>query len=296
MHGNVLTLVCEQSPDTAVVDSAAARLRSLGAQVDPPVWLEPTVACDLFFTGAEPDLAEARVRQDLEGRCIDLAAQPVTGRRKRLLIADMESTLIRNEMLDELADFAGVRSRVEDITARAMAGELDFAGALRERVARLSGLPETVLGEAEERIEVDPGASALVKTMSAHGAYTALVSGGFGVFAAPIAERLGFDHWRANTLCVEGGQLTGEVGEPILGRDAKQKALAELCHELGIEPESTAAVGDGANDLAMIAAAGLGVAYHGKPAVFAAARFSVRHGDLSTLLFYQGYRQAEFAG
>lgn len=296
MSDHVLTLSAPGGLEGRMVEAAGAALRAAGAHVGQQRWLAPEKACDLAFDGLEPGRAEAAVRVALDGAAVDLAAQPVAGRRKRLLVADMESTVIRNEMLDELADFAGQRPEVERITARAMAGELDFAGAVRARVRLLAGLPSTVLEQAMERLELDPGAARLVATMSAHGAFTALVSGGFGVFAAAVQRRLGFDLYRANELVVEDGRLSGDVVEPILGRDAKAVALGELCRLREVEAAAAVAVGDGANDLEMIAAAGLGVAYHAKPAVIAAARFSVRYGDLSTLLFYQGFDEASFVG
>lgn len=293
MNRHVLTLVALEGLNGAVVDDVAEGLHRAGAKVGEASWLAPGVAYDLFFDGADPGTVTGRVRAAIGGAAVDLAAQPVAGRRKRLLVADMESTVIRNEMLDELADFAGVRSRVEEITGRAMRGELDFAAAVRERVALLEGLPADVIERALERVEVDPGAAVLVATMKADGAFAALVSGGFDVFAEPIAHCLGFDAWRANRLEISGGRLTGRAGEPILGRDAKVWALEDYCSWLGAEPRQAAAVGDGANDLPLLGAAGLGVAYHAKPAVVAAARFGVRHGDLRTLLYYQGYLQTE---
>ena len=298
---NVLTLACrlagEVKPDEveAAAAEAARGLRQQGATVESPFWLAPGIACDLFFDNLDSAVAETHVRETLAGSAIDLAAQPVAGRRKQLLIADMESTVIGNEMLDELADFAGVRSEVEDITARAMAGEIDFGGAMRQRVGLLEGLPASVIEEAMLRIEIDPGAAQLVATLSAHGVTTALVSGGFGVFAQAVQRRLGFDSFRANELLVEDGRLTGRVGEPILGRDAKVEALQDLCRQLDLSPEDVATVGDGANDLGMLLASGFGVAYHAKPAVITAARFSVRYGDLRTLLFYQGYGEHELS-
>ena len=296
MTRKVLTLVAAEGLSAAAVESAAAALRGAGARLDPPRWLATGVACDLPFDGTSADLGEAAARAALHGAAVDLAAQPAAARRKRLLVADMESTVIRNEMLDELADLVGRRPEVEHITARAMAGELDFAGSVRARVALLAGLPATVLERAEERFELDPGAAQLVATMTVHGAFTALVSGGFGIFAEALRRRLGFDTCRANELLIAAGRLTGRVAEPILGRDAKAQVLRELCRRLAIEPGDAVAVGDGANDLAMISAAGLGVAFHAKPAVVAAARFSVRYGDLRTLLYYQGYDAADFAG
>ncbi len=292
MHPFVLTLVGDGLDHThveSVRESLCLPMESLG----PPEWLAPMQACDLPFSDLDLLTAEARARERLQGAPFDLAAQSEAGRRKRLLVADMESTVIRNEMLDELADFVGKRSEVEDITALAMAGELDFAGSVCARVGLLRGLATEVVTSALKRIEIDPGAHSLVATMRAHGAFTALVSGGFGAFAEPVQRQLGFDVYRANEFRVSAGRLTGEVVEPILDRTAKLEALTELCSQRGIEAVEAVAVGDGANDLAMISAAGLGVAFHAKPAVVAAARYNVRFGDLRTLLYFQGYRRLD---
>jgi phosphoserine phosphatase len=205
----------------------------------------------------------------------------------------MESTVIANEMLEELAEFVGLRERVERITTRAMNGELDFHASLVERVALLRGLPEQVLHDCLERIRFDPGAHILVATLKAHGVPCALVSGGFTFFAEWVAARVGFEFCCANHLLIENGLLAGTVAEPILDKGAKLSKLVELTEGRGLLPADAATVGDGANDLPMLLAAGLGVAYHGKPAVAAAARFRVDHGDLSTLLYFQGYRRSE---
>lgn len=224
---------------------------------------------------------------------IDLNAVPAEGRRKRFLIADMDSTIIPVECIDELADYAGVRTQVAAITERAMAGELDFAGAVRARLELMLGLPESVLERVfAERIRLNPGAATLVRTMAAHGAHTALVSGGFTCFTARVAEAAGFAEHRANRLIFEDGRLTG-VAEPILGREAKLAAIEEIAARLGATPAEAVAVGDGANDLAMIEAAGLGVAYRAKPALAARAEAVIRHADLTALLYLQGYSEAE---
>ena len=219
-------------------------------------------------------------------------------RRKLLLIADMESTIIEQEMLDELGDFIGARARIEEITARAMRGELDFEAALDERVGLLKGLDAKVLDEVAKRITLMPGAATLVATMKANGAYCALVSGGFTVFTSRVAKQLGFDEHRANILEIADGKLTGRVVRPILGREAKLAALQELSAKLGLRPSQTLAVGDGANDLAMLGAAGLGVAFRAKPKVREAAAAMpngavVTHGDLTALLALQGYGETE---
>ncbi|MEM9593841.1 MAG: phosphoserine phosphatase SerB [Acidobacteriota bacterium] len=296
---HVLTLATPAVSEVAAValPKATAALAASGFQVGGAEWLAPDRALDLPFHGASRGAAEAGegvVRRALADLPVDLAAQPREGRRKRLLVADMESTVIANEMLEELADHVGLRARVEEITARAMNGELDFRAALDERVALLRGLPISVLEDSLSSVRVDPGAAALVATMGAHGATTALVSGGFEFYAERIRDRLGFGLCRANRLGIRGGVLTGEVGEPILDRDAKRVILLELCGELSTDPSSAVTVGDGANDLPMLKAAGLGVAYHGKPAVAAAARYRIDHGDLSTLLFFQGYPAREW--
>ncbi len=258
-------------------------------------WLEPGVAAE-FGLAAYPDAFEDTWR-DLQGLGIDLAVQPAEGRRKALLLADMDSTMILQECIDELAAVAGVGPRVAAITARAMNGELDFEAALRERVGLLAGLDfgviDTVLAS---RITPAPGGATLVATMKAHGAHTALVSGGFTAFTGPVAARLGFDENRANELQVSLGRLVGTVAEPILGRAAKVQALQEITGRLGITEQQVLAVGDGANDLGMLARAGAGVALHAKPAVAGQCRLRVNHGDLTALLFLQGYGRGEFIG
>ncbi|MEL6452681.1 MAG: phosphoserine phosphatase SerB [Pseudomonadota bacterium] len=234
---------------------------------------------------------------DLQALGVDLIIVPADGRRKRLLLADMDSTMIQQECIDELADVAGVGDRVKDITARAMNGELDFEAAIRARVGLLRDLPVGVIDEVlETRITYMPGAATLLATMKAHGAYAALVSGGFTAFTASVAGHLGFDENRANTLLVAGGVLTGEVGVPILGQQAKVDALHEITARLGLSPSDVLAVGDGANDLGMLGLAGLGVALHAKPAVAAQCDVRVNFGDLTALLYLQGYARSEFVG
>jgi len=233
---------------------------------------------------------------DLQAAGVDLIVQPADGRTKKMLLADMDSTMIQQECIDELADVAGVGERVKEITAKAMNGELDFEGALKERVALLAGLPESVIAEViEDRITFMPGGKALLATMKAHGAYCALVSGGFTAFTGHVAATLGFDENRANTLNVEGGTLTGTVGMPILGREAKVQALKEISARLGIGYDDVMAVGDGANDLGMLGIAGSGVALHAKPSVAAECDIRINHGDLTALLYIQGYAKTEFA-
>jgi len=257
-------------------------------------WLDPGVAAE-FDLAAVPE-NRWEVWEGLQALRVDMVVQKTEGRRKRLLIADMDSTMIRQECIDELADEAGVGSRVAEITARAMNGELDFEGALRERVGLLRGLPEAVIAQVlRDRITLMPGGRVLLATMKSNGAYAALVSGGFTAFTSAVAETLGFDENRANTLHLEGGKLAGTVAEPILGKEAKLKALQEISARLGITPAEALAVGDGANDLPMLQAAGTGVALHAKPRVQAECAVRVNHGDLTALLYLQGYSRDDFA-
>jgi phosphoserine phosphatase len=236
------------------------------------------------------------VRAAVPGACVDVVVQPAGGRRKKLLLTDMDSTMIGQECIDELADYVGVKPQVAAITERAMRGEIDFAPALRARVALLKGLPATVVDEViKDRIRLTPGARTLVATMRGNGAYACLVTGGFTLFTERIAAMLGFDESRANRLALDAdGRLTGEVCEPIFGREAKLSTLRELTERFRLRPDETLVAGDGANDIAMIEAAGLGVAYHAKPKVAAAAAASIQHGDLTALLYAQGYRCQEF--
>lgn len=258
-------------------------------------WLDPGVAAE-FDLEAVPE-NRWQVWEGLQALGVDMVVQAAEGRKKRLLIADMDSTMIRQECIDELADEAGVGARVADITARAMNGELDFEGALRERVGLLKGLPEAVIGQVlRDRITLMPGGRVLLATMKANGAYAALVSGGFTAFTSAVASRLGFDENRANTLHIAEGKLTGTVAEPILGKEAKLQALNEITARLGISPAQALAVGDGANDLPMLLAAGTGVALHAKPRVQAECEVRVNHGDLTALLYLQGYAREDFTG
>lgn len=258
------------------------------------LWLAPDEAAE-FSLAARPGNWD-EVWSELQGMRVDLNIQPFEGRRKKMLLADMDSTMIQQECIDELAEEAGVGAAVKEITARAMNGELDFEGALTERVALLKGLPEGIIAQVlAERITYMPGGAVLLSTMKAHGAYAALVSGGFTAFAGQVAAHLGFDVHRANTLEVADGALTGRVILPILGRAAKVEALEEITAQLGIAPEDVLAVGDGANDLGMLHRAGSGVALHAKPVVAAEADLRINHGDLTALLYLQGYAQDDFA-
>jgi phosphoserine phosphatase len=249
----------------------------------------------ICFGGAGDQALVSAISKFIGNRPIDFAVQPVANRRKKLLIADMDSTIIQQECIDELAEFAGKRAEISAITERAMRGELDFEAALKERVAMLKGLPESVLAETfEKRITLTPGAQTLVKTMNARGAVTALVSGGFTYFTGRVAENTGFQINQANELFVADEKLTGAVREPILGRAAKQEALERIARENTIGLADTLAVGDGANDLSMLARSGLGVAFHAKPAVAQAAAVQINHSDLTALLYLQGIAKAEF--
>jgi phosphoserine phosphatase len=285
---HILTLVADRTA-TTLDPATIARVRD-AIQGGPPEILSPGEAADIACA-VPPDLD--LVRAALDGAPIDAIAQPAEQRKKSLLIADMDSTIVAVETLDELADFAGIKDQIAAITRRAMNGELDFKDALRERVGMLKGLGVDALEKTWERIRLTPGARELVATMRAHDAVTALVSGGFTFFTSRVAAELGFDLHHANTLLDDGTTLTGAVGEPILDRDTKVSTLRALAEQRGIPLSATMAVGDGANDLAMIATAGLGVAFHAKPIVAAAARACVDHADLRALLFVQGYRAAD---
>jgi phosphoserine phosphatase len=256
-------------------------------------WLNPGIAAEFPLEAMPENRWEAW--EGLQTLGVDLIVQPAANRRKKLLLADMDSTMIQQECIDELADEAGVGAHVAGITARAMNGELDFEAALRERVSLLKGLPAAVIARViETRITLMPGGKTLVATMKSNGARAALVSGGFTAFTARIAERLGFDENRANLLLIENEALTGEVAEPILGRAAKVQALEEITAQMGITPADVIAVGDGANDLGMLGAAGAGVALHAKPSVAAQCDIRINHGDLTALLYLQGYGVADF--
>ncbi|MEQ8507200.1 MAG: phosphoserine phosphatase SerB [Rhodospirillales bacterium] len=292
----VVTLIAASDGelDAGIVAEAAARLNGLGAETGRADWLAEGRACDLEFDGLSADQADAAVRIGLDGNPVDVIAQRTEGRRKRLLIADMDSTIVTSETLTDVAEAAGKGDIIAEITDRVMRGELDFADSLRERVAMLEGLSENALEQAYGEIGVSPGAETLVRTMIASGAVTALVSGGFTYFTSRIAQRLGFHINMANEFIIKDGKLTGKVGEPILARTSKYDALVKLSAENGLSLDDTAAIGDGANDLEMIQAAGLGCAYRGKPILREAARVKLDHADLTGLLFAQGFREQEF--
>lgn len=290
----MFTCVLTSSPEAPAVETPLVEALRNGWGGSAARWLDRGVAAE-FDLPARAD-SEAATRAEMDAMGVDLNVVPSANRRKRLLLADMDSTMIRQECIDELAAEAGVGDRVAAITARAMNGEIGFEGALRERVGLLAGLDVAVIDRVlAERITPMPGGRALVATMKAAGARAALVSGGFTAFTAAIAARLGFDEHRANTLRVEGGRLTGAPGEPILGRAAKVAALEEITAAMGIAEADVLAVGDGANDLGMLTRAGMGVALHAKPAVQAEAGLRINHGDLTALLHLQGYRRDDFA-
>ena len=291
----VATLICNPADpalDSTVVDGARAILPSPGQAR----WLFNEVAVDIPFAGSD-DIREieSRLRAARGDLPIDIVVQPQATRRKKLFLADMDSTMIGQECVDELADFAGLKAHVAAITERAMRGEIEFEPALRERVALLKGLPVGVVDEVlKNRITPTPGGREVVATMRAHGAWTCLISGGFTLFTNAVAAMIGFQENRANALKIEHGKLTGEVAEPILGRAAKLATLVELRESFDLDDVDTLVVGDGANDLGMIQQAGLGIAYHAKPAVAAAAHARIDYGDLTALLYAQGYRRDEF--
>ncbi len=291
----VATLICNPANpalDSTIVDGALAVLPSPGRAQ----WLFDEVAVDIPFESQEEVHAiEGRLREVRGDLPIDIVVQPLVARRKKLFLADMDSTMIGQECIDELADFAGLKAHVAAITERAMRGEIAFEPALRERVGLLKDLPVSVVDEVlAKRITLTPGGRELVMTMRAHGAYTCLISGGFTLFTGAIAAKVGFQENRANELVVRDGKFTGEVKEPILGRATKLATLIELTEACDLDEIDTLVVGDGANDLGMIQQAGLGVAYHAKPAVAIAAAARIDHGDLSALLYAQGYKREEF--
>jgi phosphoserine phosphatase len=295
----VATLICNPNNpalDSTILDGARAVLPSAG----PAHWLWNEVAADIPFdmpTNSKDDIRAIsdRLRAARGDLPIDIVVQPIATRRKKLFLADMDSTMIGQECIDELADFVGLKAHVAGITERAMRGEIEFEPALRERVALLKGLSVSVVDEVlKTRITATPGGRQLVMTMRAHGAYTCLISGGFTLFTNAVASRIGFQENRANELVVANGKFTGEVTEPILGRATKLATLVELTESFDLDDIDTMVVGDGANDLGMIQNAGLGVAYHAKPAVAAAAVARIDHGDLTALLYAQGYRRDEF--
>jgi len=279
--------------DLSGVESARAEMARSGLEVGDPLWLAPEEAVEIPFQG-DSTRALACVERMVEGWPIDVAALPAAGRRKRLLISDMDSTILQNETLDELAEEAGVGAAVAAITDRSMSGEIDFGQALIERVAMLNGLEVSALDRTATRMVTMPGAATLIATMRAHGAFTALVSGGFRFFTRLAAARVGFDREDANDLEIVDGRLTGRLQGRLLDRRGKRERLQSYAAELGLTLSDCLAVGDGANDLDMIQAAGLGVGFHAKPVVADACHARIDHGDLTALLYLQGYRRKEF--
>lgn len=290
----VATLIA--NPSNPVLDPRRAEAAADAVGSRSLYWLADGIACDIPLSDAmNAEQYTARLRDALSGHPIDVAVQETETRRKKLLIADMDSTMIGQECIDELAAEVGLKDMVSAITARAMNGEIAFEPALRERVALLRDLDVSVIDKViASRITLTPGGVELVRTMKAKGGYTALVSGGFTSFTARVAAMIGFDENRANILLEAGGKLTGAVAEPILGKQAKVDALNEIATRIGITPADAIAVGDGANDLGMLHLAGSGVAIHAKPAVAAEAQIRIDHGDLTALLYLQGYRKADF--
>ncbi|WP_025030330.1 phosphoserine phosphatase SerB [Nitratireductor aquibiodomus] len=290
----VATLISHPAKRVLTPDVATMAMKALDASaID---WLGENLACDIALKpGLEIAATEALLREALAGAPVDVAVQEAEGRRKKMLIADMDSTMIDQECIDELAAELGLKDAVAAITSRAMNGEIDFEPALEERVALLRGLPLDVIDSViEERITLASGGPTLVATMKAAGAFTALVSGGFEQFTGPVGDKLGFHTQQANRLLIEEDKLNGKVAKPILGRAAKAEALDRFADEHSLTRQEVLAVGDGANDLDMLGLAGLGVALHAKPAVAAQARVRIDHGDLTALLFLQGYRETEF--
>lgn len=290
----VVTLIANPSRPVLTDEVLAQAAAALGHETERSI-LARGIAADLIVSGpAEAKVLERTLRQALDSHPVDIVVQRAGTRRKRLFLADMDSTMIGQECIDELADYVGLKAEVSEITERAMRGEIAFEPALRERVALLKNLPVNVVDEIiEKRITLTPGGRALVQTMRADGAYTCLVSGGFTLFTGPIGTRIGFHEHRSNHLVLDGEKLAGTVEEPILGREAKLATLVELRGRFGLAPHETMAVGDGANDLAMLGEAGLGLAFRAKPAVAAAAHARIDHADLSALLYVQGYRADE---
>jgi phosphoserine phosphatase len=292
---HVATLISSPAKP-AVTDAAIALVAKALPAAAKPIWLAKGIAADLPFDGGNADLRalQESLRKQLASARIDIVLQSAEGRRKRLYLSDMDSTVIGQECIDELADFVAMRPRVAEITERAMRGEIEFEPALRERVNFLKNLPVTVINEViEKRITLTPGAKTLVATMRKNGAHACLVSGGFTQFTEKIAAMIGFDEQRGNSLSVEDGKITGIV-EPILGREAKLETLKELVARLKLRPEDTLVSGDGANDVPMLEAAGMGVAYRARPIVAEMADARIDFGDLTALLYLQGYKRDDF--
>jgi phosphoserine phosphatase len=288
----IATLIAADRLSSGDISTAEDALAAAGAAPMGRSWVEEDKACDILFSSPPQP-----VRAALEGLVsgVDIVVQGESGRRKKLLVADMDSTMITIECIDELADYAGLKAEVAEVTERAMRGELPFEGALGERVALLKGLDAAIIGRChDERVRITPGAEALVRTMRREGAECLLVSGGFSQFATRVAAEIGFSRAISNELGIEGGKLSGSVVGPIVGAEAKRQALIDAAANSGIDLADTLAVGDGANDIPMIEAAGLGIAYHAKPKTAAAADARIQFCDLGALLYAQGYARAEW--
>ena len=298
---SVLTLITNSAArergavlDDTTVSSVQKALQALAIETASADWLADGEAVDIPFAGHAAAEAEAAVRQALGAAPIDVIAQSVYRRKKKLLIADMDSTIVVGETLDELAAFAGVKDKISAITQRAMRGELDFAEALHERVAMLKGLDESCLAETMAAVKLTPGATSLIATMRAHGAFTALISGGFSYFTDQVRQSVGFDSSLGNQLAIENGKLTGQVIPPIVDKDTKCIMLIDTAEQMGLGMSDTMAIGDGANDVPMLTAAGTGIAFHAHPVAREAARARLDVADLHGALFIQGYRRDEF--
>ncbi|HEY5722511.1 MAG TPA: phosphoserine phosphatase SerB [Allosphingosinicella sp.] len=289
----IATLIAKERLSSGDISAAEDALAQAGVHVFGRSWIEDDFACDLLFS-----LGSGKAREALQGLVpgVDVIVQGEAGRRKRLLVADMDSTMITVECIDELADYVGLKAEVAAVTERAMAGDLAFEEALAQRVALLQGMDEEILALCHaERVRLTPGARALIWTMKREGAFCLLVSGGFTAFADRVARQIGFDRAVANRLDTSEGKLVGTVSPPILGAEGKRMALEEALAERGLDSSAALAVGDGANDIPMLRAAGLGVAYHAKPAAAAAADAVIEHNDLTALLYAQGYARSEWA-
>jgi len=293
---SVLTLIAPTVGDlnTEIVKQATDCLRQSGVDVDGPDWLSDGEACDLVFSSVQADSIEPKLRDIFTNTRLDMTIQPIEGRRKKLLLADMDSTIVTTETLDELADYAGLKEQISEITERAMNGEILFRDALKERVGMLKGLDSETMAKTMERVTYSPGAETLVRTMSANGAYTALASGGFRYFTGRVKQALGFDFEIGNEIEIAEGKFTGEIVGDIVTKAVKHETLISLSEQQGIDISETMTVGDGANDLPMLEHAGTGVAYHAHPIVIAGAPYRIDYAGLDALLFLQGYRRDSF--
>jgi phosphoserine phosphatase len=294
---NVLTIVCSTAGELSnqYVEHICKNFTVFGAEIGNPIWLSDNTACDIPFNNLSIEDANKAGRDSLAFAPIDILAQTQKNRKKKLLIADMDSTIVQGETLDDMAELAGIGPQIAEITARAMNGEILFSDALRERIAMFNGLNASFLDQTANNLVLTSGAETLVRTMAAQGAYTALVSGGFKFFTERVARQVGFDFNKGNEIEIINDRFSGNIVEPITTKTTKQEILKTLAQEQKIEMAETLAVGDGANDLPMLHTAGLGIAYRAKPVVVAQVRARVEYTDLTTLLYYQGYKQSEFS-